>query len=88
VLGKPQNEAHKVLNTGGLRWQSSWLRLHFQASSAGGMGLMLVWGTESPHASSMAKKKKKCWLLGNCIERVCNILQLAIKELCTFSDKY
>ena len=59
VLGKPQNEAHKMLNTGRTSLAVQWLRLHFQASSAGGMGLILVWGTESPHASSMAEKKKE-----------------------------
>jgi len=34
-----------------------WLRLH--APTAGGMGSILGWGTNMPHALCLAKKKEK-----------------------------
>ena len=41
----------------GLPWQVQWLRFH--TSNAGGVGLIIGWGTKIPHAMGPPKNKKK-----------------------------
>jgi len=41
----------------GLPWQVQWLRFH--TSNAGGVGLIIGWGTKIPHAMGPPKNKQK-----------------------------